>query len=90
MKTQRMIFAGLITIALLLAQRRQCAAGRAEHPDPQPAQIDHTGALALTWKRSTMWTGDFGGPSDSVGRHWQHPQFDDSTWTINLDSQQRD
>ena len=81
MKTQRMILIVVLTIVLLFASAGNAPLAAQSTPDPEPAQVDHTGALTLTWKRSTMWTGDFGGPFDSSGRHWQHTQFDDSTWT---------
>lgn len=75
-----MILIGVSTLVLLLNSVGRAPVAAQSTPDPEPAQVNHTDALSLTWKRSTMWTGDFSGPTDSSGHYWYQSQFDDSAW----------
>ena len=37
--------------------------------------------IAIDWgKYPSIWTGDQSGPSDSSGRYWNDPDYDDSSW----------
>lgn len=37
---------------------------------------------SLTWRRSLVWRGDQSGPTDSAGRAWNNPAFDDAQWDV--------
>ncbi|NJM41604.1 MAG: hypothetical protein HC853_13010 [Anaerolineae bacterium] len=50
-------------------------------PVSADSDIDST-ARALTWRRSTVWSGGQVGPQDANSNAWHAPGFDDKAWNL--------